>query len=355
MTIHYEVADVAQIDAIRLEQSVEMPFDTLPPHILETIVGKVVAQDGKSVTIHYPNANIGGEITQFLNILFGNISLLDGIRITGVDWDELPSDLFGGPRFGLAGMRERLGVPTRPLSCTALKPVGSTPAEFAAMAHEFALGGIDMIKDDHGLADQPYAPFLDRLMACADAVNAANAKTGGKSVYVPHITGPGEVTERRFEAAVAAGAGAVMVCPHLTAPDVMHRLARRSDALPIMAHPAFSGGLVSPTHGFTRSFLYGALWRALGADFVIYPNTGGRFTYPLADCLAINDTARGPMNNFSGAWPTPGGGMQRATLHKWIETYGKDTCYLIGGSLYQHPDGLRVAAAEIRDLMESAS
>ena len=66
MTIHYELADVAQIDAIRLEQSVEMPFDTLPTHILDNIVGKVMAQDGAKVSIHYPNGNMGGEITQFL-------------------------------------------------------------------------------------------------------------------------------------------------------------------------------------------------------------------------------------------------------------------------------------------------
>jgi ribulose-bisphosphate carboxylase large chain len=61
---------------------------------------------------------------------------------------------FLGPRFGAAGLREVLGVPRGPLLCTALKPMGSTVAALAEMAYAFAKGGIDIIKDDHGLANQ---------------------------------------------------------------------------------------------------------------------------------------------------------------------------------------------------------
>jgi ribulose-bisphosphate carboxylase large chain len=345
----------ARIEHICLEQSVELPRDTVPADIQDTIVGKPLKVDGNRVWIGFHNGSIGGEITQFLNVLFGNISLLDGIRIVDIDWETLPPDLFGGPSFGMAGMRRLLDAPTRALSCTALKPMGTSAPELGRMAYEFAKGGIDLIKDDHGLADQPWAPFQERLEACAEGVARANRETGYKSLYVPHITGPGEVTERRFEAAREAGAGAVMVCPHLTAPDVQHRLARRSDALPILAHPAFSGGLVRPGHGFSRPVLYGALWRALAADFAIYPNTGGRFTYSLDDCLAINAACRAPMKGWPASIPTPGGGMQRASIPQWLQTYGADTCFLIGGSLYQHPGGIRAAAAEIRTLLESVS
>ena len=33
----------------------------------------------------------------------------------------------------------------------------------ADLAYQFALGGIDIIKDDHGLADQSFAPFKERV------------------------------------------------------------------------------------------------------------------------------------------------------------------------------------------------
>jgi hypothetical protein len=46
---------------------------------------------------------------------------------------------------------------------TALKPMGSTTAELAKMAYDFAKGGIDIIKDDHGLADQRQGAYTRSL------------------------------------------------------------------------------------------------------------------------------------------------------------------------------------------------
>ena len=39
------------------------------------------------------------------------------------------------------------------------------------MAYDFAKGGIDLIKDDHGLANQNYAPYEERVRACCAAVS----------------------------------------------------------------------------------------------------------------------------------------------------------------------------------------
>lgn len=222
------------------------------------------------------------------------------------------------------------------------------------MAYRFALGGMDCIKDDHGLADQPYAPFQRRLEACVAGVERANRETGGTSGYWPHISAVGEDLLRRLEAAAQAGAAGVLVCPHLVGPAALAEVARHVAGLPVMAHPAFSGSYTQPRHGMTRAFLYGALWRALGADFVIHPNAAGRFSFSEAECQAIHAAARGPQAGHAAAWPTPGGGMQRATLARWVGAYGPDTCFLIGGSLYQHPDGLTAAAAEIHSLLVSS-
>ena len=58
----------------------------------------------------------------------------------------------------------------RALTCSAIKPQGLPPAKLAAIARRFADGGIDYIKDDHGLADQAYSPFKDRVAAIAAAL-----------------------------------------------------------------------------------------------------------------------------------------------------------------------------------------
>ena len=64
-------------------------------------------------------------------------------------------------------MRERLGVYDRPFTFTALKPMGLPPEALAEEAYRCALGGIDLIKDDHGLMDQPFAPFRERVERAA--------------------------------------------------------------------------------------------------------------------------------------------------------------------------------------------
>ena len=109
------------------------------------------------VSIAYPNDTAGEELPQFLNVVFGNTSLKKGVSVENVTLSRHLLEnrsMFPGPRYGIIGLREMLGVPRAPLLCTALKPMGKTAEEFADMAYSLAKGGIDIIKDDHGLSNQ---------------------------------------------------------------------------------------------------------------------------------------------------------------------------------------------------------
>lgn len=349
-----------KLEGIALEQSVELPSTVISDEIGEQIVGKITRttqQDADlfEAEITYPVANAAPEIVQFLNVLFGNVSLKPGVRILSVNWAALTS-LFKGPRFGIDGIRDQLNIPKRPLSCTALKPMGFSPEQLAELAYEFAMGGIDLIKDDHGLADQVYAPFEARVAACSAAVRKANQQTGRNAVYMPNITAGIREVEKRLEIARKYGCGGVLFSPHLTGLEAMHILAHHAESLPIMAHPAFSGAFVtSPDNGFAPAFLYGELYRALGADFSIYPNTGGRFSFSLADCQAINEACRIADSPFRTVFPTPGGGVKWEDIPKWTAEYGTNTVFLMGGSLYQHENGIRQAAADVLRALESSA
>ena len=342
-----------KIQDLCLEQSVEMPDDALPPDIKELIVGKAIYIDELDastfeIVIEWPLANIGEEITQFLNILFGNISLKPGIRITGLEWEKLEF-LFHGPKFGIQRIRQKFGIHNRALSGTALKPLGYTPKQIGELCYEFAVGGIDIIKDDHGLANQSYAPFKERVVSCVEAIETAARETGRKSFYFPNITSSPSKTLENYTMAAELGADGVLFAPQLSGLDVLQELAQMDIDLPVMAHPSFSGTyVIHGTHGFTPSFYYGELWRALGADFIIYPNTGGRFSFTPDECQHINNAARDELATFKPIFPTPGGGINRNKIPKWLSLYGIDTVLLIGGSLYQHPLGIRKAAEEIR-------
>ena len=343
-----------KIEGICLEQSVELPRSVVDPDIQRKVIGdprqrEKIGDNQYEVTIAWPTADVDGDISQFLNLLYGNISLQPGIRVASVEWSALAPEVFGGPAVGVQTIRDRYQIKKRPLSATALKPLGSSPDELADLTFEFASGGIDIIKDDHGLADQDFAPFEERVRACVKAIKKAADQTGHRSYYYPNITAFAPDTVERFQLASELGADGVLICPHIAGLETMHRLARRDESLPIVAHPSFSGTLTTnQTKGLTPSFLYGQLWRALGADFVIYPNKGGRFSFTEAECRAINSAANDLQSPFARAFPMPAGGIKIENVDRWITEYSQDVTFLIGGSLYEHPEGVQAASRELQ-------
>lgn len=347
-------------EKICLEQSAELPRRILTGDISTRITGKVVDLKQLRETLYeahiaWPLDNVD-DISQFLNVLYGNISLQTGIRIIDAQWSKLAGRLFKGPRYGIGHLRKRFRAGDRPLSATALKPMGLSAGELAARCYEFASGGIDIIKDDHGLTNQSYAPFEERVKACVEAVHRAGDSSDrrSRSRYFPNITAFAEESIKRYEKAASLRADGVLLCPHITGLETMHRLVQMDIDLPIIAHPAFSGALTTtPERGLSPDFLYGQLWRALGADFVIYPNTGGRFSYTRGQCEAINRSARTDRLPFHSSFPMPAGGIQLDEISHWKTAYGDDTVFLLGGSLYEYPGGLQAAAAKLRKQLDS--
>ncbi len=332
---------------ICLEQTVEFPEEFIPEGVIrDQIVGKLESLESISprrflAKISYAVECSGSELTQLLNLVFGNSSIKPGIRVERL---ELPGSLyrlFHGPRFGRKGLRDLLGIPERPLLCTALKPMGLSPRQLADLAYQFALAGIDMIKDDHGLADQPFAPFRERVELCAAAVSKANQETGRKCIYIPNITSPAHLIMNRARYAKQAGAGGLLISPGLVGMDIIRELAEDDGlALPIISHPAFQGSFViHPDHGISHFALFGQLVRLAGADATIFPNYGGRFSFSRDECqniVAGTTVAMGPLKPI---FPAPGGGMNLQRIPDMLEVYQRDVIFLIGGGLHQHgPD-----------------
>lgn len=331
---------------ICIEQTVEFPANLLPAGVIrDDIVGRIESFDpfeqGYKARISYANETAALELTQLLNVVFGNISIKPGIKVESID---LPPSLLGrwnGPRFGTEGLRKFLGIPQRPLLFTALKPMGLSAQQLADLAYQVAIGGIDIIKDDHGLTDQCFAPFEERVRLCAAAVGKANRETGGNSIYVANVTAPADHIVKRARQAKEAGAGGIMVSPGLVGFDTMRRLADDENiALPVFSHPAFIGSYVTGgTTGFSHRALFGQITRLAGADAVIYPNFGGRFSFSRAECESIAAAARADMAGIKPIFPAPGGGMSIDRIPELYRVYGNDVMFLIGGGLFQHgPD-----------------
>ncbi len=327
--------------SICVEQTIEFPLELVrDKYIRENIVGQIKSfkKSGKkfSAEISYLDATAGREFTQFLNVVFGNTSIKPGIKVEKLMPSKEILAIVKGPRFGIGGIRKLTGVYGRPLLCSALKPMGLSVKALAEMAYKFALGGIDIIKDDHGLANQPFSPFEKRIETVCKAVDKANKETGYKTLYAPNITADRNDTIKRAKFAKAAGAKSLIISPGLAGLENMRLIAEDSSiGLPVFYHPAFHGSyVVNPDSGISHYAFFGQLMRMAGADAVIFPNYGGRFSFSQDECASIADGCRGKFGSLKPILPGPGGGMTMDRIPAIKKFYGNDVVFLMGGGLF---------------------
>ena len=320
--------------AIAIEQSVEMPLAAIDDATVRSdIVGQVEAIEQKAaglfeVRIALAAATVGQDAGQLINMLFGNTSIHDDVTLQDV---ELPRDLvktFGGPRHGLHELRRRAGAGARALTCSALKPQGLPAEKLADLARRFAQGGIDYIKDDHGLADQAYSPFAARVEAIAAALRAVERPQGPAARYVPSLSGDLDAMRVQIAAAQRAGVDTVMAAPMIMGFSNFVTLVREHPGVAFFAHPTMAGAArIAPP------LLIGKLFRLLGADAVVFPNHGGRFGYSRDTCRSLAHAALQDWDGLRPCVPVPAGGMTPARVPEMLDFYGADIMLLIGGGL----------------------
>ncbi len=346
--------------ALCVEQTVEFPPELLPPGpARETVPGRVEGlwQKGNGeydAVLSYDEESAAGELTQLLNILFGNSSLRMGIVLRSFQLSPRLASAFPGPRLGRRGLRRSLGVPRRPLLCTVLKPMGLSAAELAAQAESFALGGVDIVKDDHGLTDQPYAPFRQRVELCAAAVARVNAQTGRNCLYFANVTAPFHRVLERARFARDVGAGGLLLAPGLVGLDTMRHLAQDDSlGLPIMSHPAMLGSfMLSPRHGIAPHALLGQISRLAGADACIFPAHNGRLPFSRRTCRRVAWGTEVPMGHIDTIFPVAAGGVHLDRLEDIMQVMGPQVALLIGGDLHRDPRGLVEASRRFLGIVQ---
>jgi ribulose-bisphosphate carboxylase large chain len=330
----------ARAQAIAVEQSVEMPLDAIDDtHVLSEIVGRVegvreINAGLFEARISLSCETVGRDAGQLINMLFGNTSIHDDVVLHDAEFPDDLADMFGGPRHGLDGLRHRVGAGKRALTCSAIKPQGLPPQKLAEIARRFADGGIDYIKDDHGLADQAYSPFAARVTAIGDALRESPAQ------YVPSITGDLDAMRVQVSDARDAGINTVMVAPMIAGVSNFHWLVADNPDMAFLTHPSLAGAArIAPP------FQFGGLFRMFGADAVVFPNHGGRFGYSAETCRHIAERSLEPRTGLKPCVPVPAGGMSRERVAEMLEFYGADIMLLIGGGLLQARERLTEATA----------
>lgn len=335
---YHVTGEASSIDArakgIAVEQSVEMPVEAITDErVMREIVGEVRGVrdlgDGLfEVTVGLAVETTGMEAGQLVNMIYGNTSINPDTALMDAVFPQAVLDAFGGPRHGIEGLRARVGVTDRPLTCSALKPQGLPVAGLADLAARFARGGLDYLKDDHGIANQDYSPYAERVPAIAAAVRQANAETGHSTRYIPSVTGNLDELRDRIRIARNEGLDAVLIQPMIAGFPTMHTLVRENPDIVFFSHPTMTGA-----QRVGAPFLHGTLFRLLGADAVIYTNHGGRFPLPKETCLELGRRATRAWGGLKPAMPVPAGGMTLDRVPEMIDCYGNDVTLLIGGGL----------------------
>lgn len=355
-------------EAIALGQTVGAwtPVRQADPAVWERHRGQVVGverlADGSSglARIAFPAANCEPDLPSLLTMVFGKVSL-DG-RIKLLDLAFPPDWLakFPGPKFGIPGLRARLGIAERPLTMAIFKPcVGLSAQQLGEMFDELGRGGLDLVKDDEILPDLPTAPTEQRLAACLKAADRIRRETGRTILYAVNLTAPPSALHQRAAELQAQGATCFLLNVLAYGWTALHALAGDPGLkVPILAHPALSGGLCgAPEHGMSYPLVLGKLMRLAGADLVLYPAHYGTFPFPVEDEFGIRDALREPWGrsqHLAPCWPGPSVGVHPGMVPRLLGDYGRDVVINAGGGVHGHPQGPRAGARALQQAVELA-
>ncbi|ALA71225.1 2,3-diketo-5-methylthiopentyl-1-phosphate enolase [Geobacillus stearothermophilus 10] len=294
------------------------------------------------VKIAYPTVNFSADLPVLLVTTFGKLSLDGEVRLLDLEFPDEWKRQFPGPRFGIAGIREKVGVHNRPLLMSIFKGmIGRDLAYLTSELKKQALGGVDLVKDDEILFDSELLPFEKRITEGKTALQEVYEQTGKRTLYAVNLTGKTFALKDKAKRAAELGADVLLFNVFAYGLDVLQALREDEEiAVPIMAHPAFSGAVTpSEFYGVAPSLWLGKLLRLAGADFVLFPSPYGSVALEREQALGIARALTDDQEPFARAFPVPSAGIHPGLVPLLVRDFGLDSIVNAGGGIHGHPDG----------------
>ncbi|MDB5055866.1 MAG: 2,3-diketo-5-methylthiopentyl-phosphate enolase [Bacilli bacterium] len=318
------------------------------------------------IQIAYPDVNFSQDIPALLVTVFGKLSMDGRIKLLDLHFSPAFLSAFAGPKFGVEGVRSLLGVHDRPLLMSIFKSViGHDMDGLREQFLQQALGGVDLIKDDEILFENPLTPLEKRVAIGLEAAKEAEQSTGQKLLYAVNLSGSTSRLAEHAEKAIAAGANALLFNVLAYGFDTLAELSANPNiSIPIMAHPAMAGAFYpSPFHGISASLLLGKLMRLAGADIVLFPSPYGSVVMPKAENMAIKQTLltdnmnrdyiytmQESKNNktLATSFPVPSAGIHPGLVPLILQDFGHEVIVNAGGGVHGHPLGAAAGGRAFR-------
>lgn len=319
----------------------------------------ILTEEGRKETaaiikIAYPTANFSPDLPAILTTVFGKLSFDGKIKLIDLQFSEELKSFFPGPRFGVEGIRKKLGVQDRPLLMSIFKGVLGKDMDFlTSQLREQALGGIDIVKDDEILFENEHTPFEKRILEGKKILSQAYDQTGHRTLYAVNITGRTYDLKEKARKAASLGADLLLFNVFSYGLDILQELREDDEiGLPIMAHPAVSGALsASSIYGISYSLILGKLLRYAGADLSLFPSPYGSVALEKEQALSIGEALTNK-DTFKRTFPVPSAGIHPGLVPMLFRDFGTDSVVNAGGGVHGHPDGARGGGLAFRQAID---
>jgi 2,3-diketo-5-methylthiopentyl-1-phosphate enolase len=309
---------------------------------------KAIVQLAFPVAAWEENVNV----PMLLLSISGNIfAFCSKVRMLDLYIPRAIAQRFPGPKFGIEGLREKLGVYGRPLVLQIIKPkMGMTPQETAAQVYQTALGGADLCKDDEMCTELANCPFDARLEAVLKTLEKAERETGHKTLYMVSITDESDRVLEKARRAVRAGATGLLLAYSAGLSTLKSLASDPEIQVPILLHVSHMLGML-PTMNFP---VLSKLCRLCGADMMLSPSLWSSLQVcSIEEELRVSQTLRAPFYNIKCTWPMPAAGMYPGLAEVLVQEHGIDFIVPAGGGMLGHPMGYKAGAMAWRQAFDA--
>jgi len=309
------------------------------------------------VRLAFPWVNFGDSFPMLFSTIPGNISFGFPVKLVDIEFPEVLLAEFQGPKFGIQGIRQLLGVHDRPLLNNMIKPcTGFSPEVGARLVYEAAAGGVDIIKDDELLGGSPeFSPLEERVETYMRAIARADAEKGEKTLYAVNITDRVGRLRNNALRAIGAGANALLVNYVTTGLSALRMLAEDPEvSVPILAHATAGGSMiVSPYSGISAHLMMAKLPRMAGADIINDLVPYGKLPILKSKYVRIAHVCRGKLGNLRRTFPNAVAGVYPGNVAEVIADLGQECILGAGGGIHAHPMGPKAGAIAMRQAIDA--
>ncbi len=323
---------------------------------------------------HFDQKNVMQFFAGVLGNLFG-LKELEDCYIVDIKIPEKYQKQFKGPGSGIEGIRRYVGTKRsrRPHVGTIVKPkVGLTPKEFADVAYNAWVGGLDLVKDDENLVDQKFCPWKKRFDLVSQALDKAEMETGEKKLYATNITDSSiERMLERLDYVKDSGMKMVMLDVYILGIPAVMKMVEEARKARIFVHAHRAGYAAHHRGNFGVNFaVYERFWRLIGVDQLHIGTGVGKMEggallvnhlhklaedYKIPEKFYLGSLGQTWIKKIKPIFSVASGGMDPGKVDAAIIVHGKDVIIQAGGGVHGHPKGTLTGARALRQAADAVA